>query len=102
MPIFNPPTVPRIATGTYTGNAADGRQITTGFKCSMVVIITFATLNGRISRIWVAIPNITKVEAQDTGGTGEVSLHATNGFVVNALYSNANLITYYYWAIEAL
>lgn len=87
-----------IATGSYTGNGADDRQITVGFKCSLVLI--FATY--AITKV-ILIPNYQiSIEAalEVAGGT---ALHATDGFTVYQTADQMNddfPVTYYYWAIS--
>ena len=96
-----------IATGTYSGNGSAGRQITTGFKCSMVII---HCANPGVSNLvmQVLIPNGAAVHKYINTGyqhtpVSEDSLHATNGFVVDTNTANAANVsgkTYYYWAIS--
>jgi len=89
----------QVATGSYVGNDADDRQITTGFKCSLVIII--GTYQG------IMIPNATLTKTSATHFVDDVAaqyLHATDGFVVakttptNSL--NKNAVVYYYSAIS--
>ncbi len=107
MPIDNPapPVSGQIATGNYTGNGNDNRQIATGFKCSL------AYVQRRGAAIaWTAIPN-TGLEHKSAspyhiGYTvieDRVLLHATDGFIVDngtAGSANDNGITFDYWAIS--
>ena len=94
------PAAKSIATGSYTGDGTDSRQITTGFKCSMVFLTSLSIVNGRY-RQWVAIPNAGHMEGGDTDDTFYgLTLHATNGFQVNSSYANQDTIVYYYWAIS--
>ncbi len=89
-----------IATGSYSGNNSQDRQITTSFKCSLVIV--FKTSADFDSKCWIAIPNITK-DFSGTATTAMVSLHGTDGFYVGDVSSyNANKTgdTYYYWAIS--
>lgn len=87
-----------IVTGTYTGNDADNRQITTGSKCSMVIVLS----NGTQDEIVVFIPNrVTMVADSGCAIRGTLSLHASDGFVVHGSTDpNASGIVYYYWAIS--
>ena len=90
-----------IATGSYTGNDASARQITTGFKPSFVVIIESATLLW----FWLLIPSYT-LRVTDGGAafvddTVETYIHATDGFVVDVDdANNTDPRTHYYWAIS--
>ena len=94
-----------IVTGSYTGNGSDtARQITTGMKCSLVVIIRASDLTYSACFI---IPNICEGSRMDATAHYRLSdyvyLHATDGFVVadgGNLAMNVNLETYYYWAIS--
>ena len=100
------PVAPKIVTGSYTGNGAAARQITTGFKCSLVKILHQISTD---ENEWTLIPSRT-IEHQ-YGNVGHAEdvvkcfLHATDGFVVDnagaGVYtSNRNTETYYYWAIS--
>lgn len=89
-----------IATGSYVGNASSGRQIATGMKCSMVIIM-------RATYAWVLIPSLTTLHSTTSpyhiDKTGIVHLHASNGFTVgdaDATNANATGATHYYWAIS--
>lgn len=92
-----------IATGSYAGDSTDGRQITVGFKCSLVIIIGLDyAVRG------VMIPNATITDTNGVDNRDDTSseyLHATDGFVV--AYGGAGNVplnvsgrTYYYWAIS--
>jgi len=93
------PTPKSIATGSYTGNGTTARQITVGFKCSLVIITRVDTL-----RQWFIQANSTIFH--DTNSpyhvdhSAHASLHATDGFVVEDTYCNYDTQTYYYWAIS--
>ena len=92
----------QIATGTYTGNGAAGRQITVGFKCSCVIIqgVTNVTRHTLVPLMTVqdAIDTVTEDNVNDTVNC---YLHATDGFVVsNVGWSNNAGLTYYYFAIS--
>jgi len=91
-----------IATGSYVGNET-ARQVTTGFKCSMVIITSFDGQNA--PEQWVAIPNATLVHyqaaAKHADDTVRAFLHATDGFSLdNTVAANKTGSTYYYWAIS--
>jgi len=86
-----------IATGSYTGNDADDRQITVGFKCSMVIV------SGFTSHFWIvygASGTIHQINDTTTLNKTDVLLHGTDGFVVDRI--NANFVdnTHYYFAIS--
>jgi len=91
------PTARTIATGNYTGNDGNDRQITVGFKCSMVVIL------GDSESIHAVIVPSRGCHIDDgfifTGGT---ALHGTDGFVVSYTTDTMNAApsVYYYWAIS--
>lgn len=92
-PAFSPKPK-QVATGTYTGNNANDRQITTGFKCSMVVVLspdesyyTGIILAGFSIRL-------------DSGAEQPNYLHASDGFNVYKDYLNATGSVYTYWAIS--
>lgn len=89
-----------IATGTYTGDDAVSRQITVGFKCSLILLwnSTDATEAG----VWVVIPNACW-RFDGVSHTANIVLHATDGFTVshNAADQGNDLNdVYYYWAIS--
>lgn len=95
------PTGRTIATGSYTGNETE-RQITTGFKCSMVIILTDEGFDGTQEHIVITIPNFTLYQSEGvTASTEHVSLHASDGFNVSdsRIYNDIGS-TFYYWAIE--
>ncbi|GAG61600.1 unnamed protein product, partial [marine sediment metagenome] len=52
-----------VATGSYTGDESNDRQITTGFKCSMVILIGQA--GSADKKIWFVIPDITLMRFAD-------------------------------------
>ena len=85
-----------IVTGTYTGDDTLDRQITIGFKCSMVILI-----NATDPRLWVVIPNRAYT---DTLVSTSIRLHATDGFRVKLsaapdLGNDLNDV-FYYWSIS--
>ncbi len=85
------------ASGSYTGDGTADRQITTGFKCSFVIIQTSSASNR-----FTLVPSFT---IRDTGAadnlddTTNTYLHASDGFVVGS-NSNTDGNTYYYWAVK--
>lgn len=99
-----------VATGSYTGDNSNDRQIAVGFKCSFVKIIRTDALYERL--IWDLIPNITAIHCDNTSyhATGQAAntyLHASDGFVVDnsaawpsSETSNKLNKVYYYWAIS--
>ena len=93
----------KTATGGYTGNGADDRQITTGFKCSCVIIQNTDKANSRA----VIIPNMALIDGSATDNKEETAkhyFHATDGFVVSCTWSDVDLnfngSEYYFWAIS--
>lgn len=92
-----------IATGSYVGNASNNRQVTTGFKCSLVIIIAQAAGSLAAGHIWVLIPSIS-ADADTSPATvipaADAVLHGTDGFEVDEDHANETGATYYYWAIS--
>ncbi len=104
----------KVATSSYTGDGSSGRQITVGFKCSLVIII--GPYDGA-EQEWTLVPGRTnshsygtspwhRLQAGGTGGT-YVYIHATDGFVVDILAidgttrgPNYSGSVYYYTAIS--
>lgn len=92
-----------VTTGSYTGNET-ARQITTGFKCSMVIVLSAEDANGSTAASWILLPSLTI--RHSSGSTNDQAnrlwLHATDGFSVStATWGNDTGSTYYYWAIIA-
>ncbi len=88
------------ASGSYVGNASGGRQITTGFKCSLVTIF-----GGQYSHVWriTADKGIRQANGTDSSALQNTpSLHASDGFNVGAVTNQANGDTYthYWWALS--
>ena len=90
------PTTRTVATGSYTGNDGDDRQVTVGFKCSLVIVDN--SDQGRV----IMIPSVTGKTSVDTYLTGGSGLHATDGFTVYQTGDgmNKSALTHYYWAIS--
>ena len=85
-----------IATGSYTGDGTDDRQITVGFKCSAVIVLNADHYYSN----HIFIPNFC-IRIDTAEQRANSALHATDGFVVYAAeYTNENLKVYYYWAIS--
>jgi len=110
MPLNNPGVSgPSIVTSNYTGNASDAiRQITTGFKCSLVIVGSGSNpaledvgiVFGSTIAIHFRTPDNT---LQLTTGDNFLVLHATDGFNVggdvnNRLNESGKF--YWYWAIS--
>jgi len=98
------PTPPSVLTGSYTGNDTEGRQITTGFKCSRV---TINSVPADDERGWELLPGATLIHNialyHHNNLSNNVYLHASDGFVVgDGLFNNANRsgVAYYFWAIS--
>lgn len=88
-------------TGNYTGNQTV-RQITTGFKCSMVIILIAGVSDYYLA---VLIPNLALAikSAASSDRTAATHLHATDGFTLgdnSVLDMNTTDKVYYYWAIS--
>lgn len=93
-----PPTTRTIETGSYVGDDTP-RQVTTGFKCSRVVIIS--SLNYE----WSVVPSRTEFHRTASPYhdiKNEVSLHAEDGFSIGtgSLAANHDPEIYYWWAIS--
>ena len=89
-----------VASGSYTGNDGDDRQVTTGFKCSLVIVLAITT--GSNNECGIFIPNRVTSVASGEVLYGGSALHATDGFTV---YQTGDLLNhatdvYYYWAIS--
>ena len=93
--LIDVPSVKLMATGTYTGNASGGRQITTGFKCNLIMIVN--TTNYSYSGYILPGGSIALFSSPASGGG---TLHGTNGFVLDGTHLNRNNHVYYYWAIS--
>ncbi len=93
-----------IVSGSYTGDDATAiRQITTGFKCSKIVIIPA----GEPIKLGISIPDqiihTTATAIAEAAPATYIVLHATDGFSVSGsgLHNfNDATIVYYYWAIS--
>ncbi len=104
MGTYNPPASAggaTIATGSYTGDdVITGRQITTGFKCSAVII--FNATDIQALECCIAIPSAGRTFT-GTAVTTSVKPHATDGFIVghyNKASFNDSGEIFYYWAIS--
>lgn len=89
-------TARRVATGMYSGNDGSNRQISTGFKCSLVIIHCPTSATRRI-----IIPDLTIKDDSSAHNLATVDavLHATDGFEVDHPSSNQTGRDYYWWAI---
>lgn len=102
------PTVARtIVTGNYTGTGGvSARQITTGMKCTLVVIMAGGN---ELHRQCVVLPGYSvghqyTTSPGHTGLASNVYLHASDGFVVGKGSADAMNVSgqiYRYWAISA-
>lgn len=87
----------RYAAGTYTGNGASNRQITTGFACSFVVLTWVNTGSGSSGQVtMLSTADNTSIIWANTSGTtaifsvaGTSKLHGSDGFQVDAAGINA-------------
>jgi len=98
MPISNPGAAKTIVSGSFTGDGTNNRQITTGFQCSMAVIMGPLAANRGIM-----IPNAGSSLDDGVPFASGSQLHATDGFIVSAAgpdLLNVTSDTYYYWAIS--
>ncbi len=88
-----------IATGTYTGNDGNNRQITTGFKCSLVIL--YSPWSTKVLAVMMPDGG-AEVATAVFGMTGGSGLHATDGFVVyhTTDFINEDTIVTPYWAIS--
>ena len=90
-----PPATRTIVSGTYAGNDTDNRQITTGFKCSLVILCQ------SLGATRIVIPTALAIDVSDgMADMTDAELHATDGFVVDQTAMNMSGVTYYYWAIS--
>ena len=98
---------PTIATGNYTGNDGNNRQIATGFKCSLAIVLCasnpflcYLSIGTGIGMLLINLPYVAVYTSQ----VNRMLLHATDGFTADftsGTYSpNLNNETYYYWAIS--
>jgi len=98
--VYNPMAGKQTIAGTYTGDGSNDRQITTGFKCGMVILFDSET---GMEYTWIVLPTYT-LQRGNTG-TGAITtdalLHASDGFVVDNALANRSTEVYQYWAIEA-
>lgn len=98
MTLRNPGSQRRIASGTFTGDASDNRQISVGFKCDMVIL--FAPLSAECA---LFIPGeVRGLQAMAAKGGGS-QLHASDGFTVYETTDglNGSTVLYRYWAIAS-
>lgn len=91
--------IKQIASGSYTGNETP-RQVTVGFKCSLVIISSGDTPN----TVNILIPNMS-IRGSDSPSIGanlaSAWLHASDGIGLSGSTSaNKSGETYYYWAIS--
>ncbi len=85
-----------IASGTYSGNQGDDRQITTGFVCKIVI------LWDRLLYTWICISTTGSIRIKETNQiadlviipSADLVLHASNGFVVDGSFANQTGDTY--------
>ena len=101
MPIDNPsPPGKAVATGTYTGDGTDDRQITVGFECGCVLVFGIASNYDA-----VIMPGQTTRPSTGNPLVGGTTLHGDDGFIVfhtaDGMNHGVPARVYYYWAIEA-
>ncbi len=98
--IFNPGAPAKeIAEGSYIGDET-ARDISVGFKCSLVIILDSATYHS----IAFVIPDESTSITNVAHYGDELVLHATDGFTLESgseLFNmNVSGSVYYYWAIS--
>lgn len=102
MPL-NQPSQVLIDSGTFTGNDADNRQVTTGFKCNLVII--HATNDPTRTGYLISSTVTRNLRHLDAGAYHTVlagsNLHASDGFVVSKTSDelNWNAVVYSYFAM---
>jgi hypothetical protein len=90
----------QVATGTYTGDGTNNRDIPVGFTPSLVILFGAAT--GNILWIcWSGTNSVSITTAVNAPGTG--MFLTSTGFQVDggANTANENTKAYTWWAIEA-
>lgn len=92
-----------VATGSYVGNET-ARDISVGFKCSMVIVQSIASgTGGDVKASFFAIPSLSleQESSYTIDVTAYLSLHASDGFTLStSKVTNKTGSTYYYWAIS--
>lgn len=97
MPISNPATARTIAAGNYVGDGAVGRQIPTGFHCSLVIVLDVSNPHEACSIVF--IPGTSRTFNGVNVFPTEY-IHATDGFVVGSGAANTAARTINWWAIS--
>lgn len=103
-PTINGDQIPVVKYGSYTGNGASARQITTGFLCKYVRIqATNGSASAMFELINVALEKNLKITGTTTASITQMLdtvLHGSDGFVVDGGTdtSNTNSQVYYYAA----
>jgi len=82
-----------VAAGTYTGNGNNDRNITTGFVCGAVIIVT----SGQDGYSGVILSDLALTFNGNDDGS---YLNPTDGFNIYAARFNFNAVTYKYCAIS--
>ncbi|MBA7673053.1 hypothetical protein ES703_81241 [subsurface metagenome] len=93
-----------IVTGSYTGDNADNRQITIGFKPTLIFLYRPAATKSWwfIFTSMQTIKHSLAVDGYVVWSTmNDLVIHASDGFVVDKNWANNIGVTYYYWAISA-
>lgn len=88
------------AEGDYTGNGAAGRQISTGFKCALVIVVCEETVD--TTHFLIQDAKASYIAASCVIGANNPTFHATDGFVTgtNGGVMNENAKVYYWRAIS--
>lgn len=95
MKVSNPAPARGLVTGMYTGDGGATRQVTTGFKCSFVVIYV-------VGQIGSSVLMFSTISVDPDGANDQsafIQLHATNGIDILANTYNWVAREYHYWAI---
>lgn len=79
-----------MATGEYTGDNSNNRQITTGFRCDLVIILgTYWVATNEKMMVFIAASNSRALTNGSTtydpiisATSADCSLHASNGFII--------------------
>lgn len=90
----------KYATGNYTGDGTDDRQITVGFEC----INVFVRRGGGSSYGWLCYSSTESMRCilgspATVSAVTDLILHTSDGFVVDNLFANASTASYTYTAI---
>ena len=88
-----------IQSGSYTGNGANDRQITTGFQCRLVICQYSDDATLKTYFCMSAAQGLNISFTNTVGRDTDLLLHATDGFIVDAGF-NVAAATYNYIAFS--